>query len=98
MSNVISLQLVRTQKEAETHQWDYHAKILGMDKLGLLEEMIRFQEERSLAGEQMPQDLMLRGKILFKALEENAETEELRILSRSFRRHLEFEIQQRRQQ
>ena len=96
MSNVISLQVVRTQKYADAYMLDYQARILGMDKLALLEEMIRFQEERSLMGESMPNEMMMRGKYLFKALEEKAETEELRLLSRSFRRHLEVELDQRR--
>ncbi len=96
MSNVISLQVVRSQKYADAFMLDYQARILGLDKLGLLEEMIRFQEERSLMGESMPDEMMMRGKFLFKALEEKAETEELRLLSRSFRRHLEVELDQRR--
>ena len=69
----------------------YHARILGMNKLELLEEMVRFQELRSATGELSP-EMMKRGRLLFKALEENAETEELRILARSYRRHLDFEL------
>jgi hypothetical protein len=62
-----------------------------MDKLELLEEMVRFQQERSSLGELTP-SLMVRGKVLFKALEQNAETQELRLLTRSYRRHLEYEL------
>ena len=36
--------------------------------------------------------MMVRGQVLFKALEESAETQELRLLTRSYRRHLEFEL------
>ncbi len=76
-------------KAAEDHA--YQARILGMDKLELLEEMVRFQEERSRVGK-LSLEMMVRGRYLFKALEENAETEELRLLARSFRRHLDYEL------
>lgn len=91
MSNVISLKAVREIKEARDVDFDYRALILSMDKLELLEEMVRFQEERSRTG-QLTLPMMIRGQILFKALEENAETQELRILTRSYRRHLDHEL------
>lgn len=90
MSNIVSLNVVREIKDAEGDM-EYRAKILGMDKLELLEEMVRFQEERSRVGHLTPK-MMIEGKILFKALEESAETNELRLLTRSYRRHLEFEL------
>jgi hypothetical protein len=39
-------------------------------------------------------EMMARGKYLFKALEERAETQELQLLARSYRRHLEHEMSQ----
>ncbi|NDD91042.1 hypothetical protein EBZ37_03030 [bacterium] len=81
---------LRTQSSRD-EEYAYQAKILGMDKLALLEEMVRFQQERSERGE-LSQEMMNRGKYLFKALEEKAETQELRLLARSYRRHLEFEL------
>ena len=62
-----------------------------MDKVELLEEMVRFQEERTQVGE-LSLSMMVRGRHLFKALEENAETQELKILTRSYRRHLDCEL------
>ena len=91
MSNVISLKAVREVKQAENEDLAYHARILTMDKLELLEEMVRFQEERSRLG-QLNLPMMIRGKILFKALETSAETQELKLLTRSYRRHLEYEM------
>ena len=90
-SNVVSLKAVRDLKTAEQEDSAYHAMILGMDKLELLEEMVRFQEERSRIGHLTP-TLMIRGKILFSALEKTAETQELRLLTKSYRRHLEHEL------
>ena len=69
---------------------DYKAKILGMDKLELLEEMVRFQETRSRIGGLTPQ-LICEGLVIFSVLEHTAETNELRLLTRSYRRHLEYE-------
>jgi hypothetical protein len=91
MNNVVSLKAVREIKAAQTEDYEYHAMILGMDKLQLLEEMVRFQEERSRVGH-LTLQMMVRGRLLFKALEENAETQELRILTRSYRRHLDCEL------
>src|SRR4051812_36457245 len=89
--NVVSLQTVREIKKAEIEEPEYRARVLGMDKLQLLEEMVRFQEERSRLGH-LTATMMVRGKFLFKALEDAAETQELRLLTRSYRRHLEFEL------
>ena len=92
MNNVISLKAARELKNVESDDLAYKAMILSMDQLQLLEEMVRFQEERKAAGS-LSIGMMLKGKHLFKALEENAVTQELRILTRSYRRHLEHEIE-----
>ncbi|MCM2324778.1 MAG: hypothetical protein NDJ90_16080 [Oligoflexia bacterium] len=91
MTNVVSLQAAREIRKAQDEDLAYQARIIVMDKLELLEEMVRFQEERSRLGE-LTLPMMIRGKILFKALEQNAETHELKLLTRSYRRHLEFEM------
>ena len=88
--NVV-INAARELKKAEVEDAAYRSRIEAMDKLELLEEMVRFQEERSRIGYLTP-SMMLRGKVLFAALEENAETRELQILTRSYRRHLEFEL------
>jgi len=90
-NNIVSLQAAREVKTAESEDHEYKARILVMDKLELLEEMVRFQEERSREGH-LTLQMMIRGKILFKALEQSAETQELQLLTRSYRRHLEFEL------
>lgn len=63
-----------------------------MNKIELLEEMVRFQEERTSKGG-LNLTMMVRGKILFRALELHAETQELKLLASSYRRHLEHEIE-----
>ena len=95
MKNVVNLATTREIKAAEAEEYAYRAKILAMDKLELLEEMVRFQEERS-QRKSLSLDLMIRGRHLFKELEERAETQELRHLTRSYRRHLDLEIDQYR--
>lgn len=92
MSNVISLRAFRALKDIESEELAYRARILGMSKVELLEEMVSFQEERKRLGN-LSGEMMVRGKFLFKALEEVADTQELKILSRSYRRHLEYELQ-----
>src|SRR4029079_13299840 len=87
------LKAIRDLKEAEQDDHAYQALILSMDKLELLEEMVRFQEERTRIGE-LTLPMMVRGKYLFKALEEAAETQELKLLTKSYRRHLEHELRE----
>lgn len=87
----MSLKAAREIKDAHSGDLEYRARIISMDKLELLEEMVRFQEERSALGHLTP-EMMVRGKILFRALEENAETQELKLLTRSYARHLDFEL------
>lgn len=90
-NNVISLEATRKIKRAETYIEEYKHKISKMDKLELLEEMVRFQEKRSQLGQLTPK-LMILGQTLFRALEQNAESDGLRTLTRSYRRHLELEL------
>ncbi|MBL7714011.1 MAG: hypothetical protein JNL01_01000 [Bdellovibrionales bacterium] len=91
--NIVSLSKFKVLKAAEDQEMAYKARILGMDKLQLLEEMVRFQEEKANAASgKMSVEMMIRGHYLFKQLEEHAETQELRILTRSYRRHLEMEL------
>ncbi len=90
--NVVSLQAARDLRSARDDEHAYRARILCMSKVELLEEMVRFQEERSRLGE-LSMQMMIQGQFLFKALEDSAETHELKILTRSYRRHLEHELQ-----
>jgi hypothetical protein len=92
MGTIISLNAIREQRQAEQEEVSaYHALILSMDKLELLEEMVRFQEERARIGH-LTLGMMMRGQHLFKALEDSSETQELKLLTGSYRRHLEHEL------
>ena len=92
MSNVISLRSYKNFKKLDTDELAYQARILSMSKVELLEEMVRFQEERKGMGS-LTHPMMIRGRHLFRALEDAADSQELKILSRSYRRHLDYEIQ-----
>ena len=91
LNNIVSLQAAREIKRAREEDPAYAARIAGLDKVELLEEMVRFQEERSRIGE-LTLPMMIQGRILFEALEATAETEELALLTGSYRRHLEHEM------
>lgn len=69
---------------------DYKAKLLGMSKLDLLEEMVSFQEEQAIEGN-LTEDAIVRGLSLFKELHRQSETSELRELTGAYKRHLEHE-------
>jgi hypothetical protein len=88
MSNVVSLKALRELKAAGGAE--YRTKVLGMDKLSLLEEMVRFQEERSCSPCLTP-DMIGRGLVLFSALQKTSESDELRHMTRTYRKHLEKE-------
>lgn len=92
MNNVVVLKAVRELKKASEDELSYEARILAMDKVQLLEEMMAFQSERS-KSEKLSLKLMIQGRVLFRALEQRAETEELRILAKTYRRHLKFELE-----
>jgi hypothetical protein len=91
MSNVVSLRAFKALRQTDEHELAYQAKILSMSKVELLEEMVRFQERRKVVGF-LTYELMIEGRHLFRALEETADSQELKILSRSYRRHVEYEI------
>jgi len=90
--NVIDLVVERNKRGLAKHDPFYQMHINRMNKIELLEEMVRFQEERTTRGE-LSLTMMVRGRILFRALEIHAETDELRLLASSYRRHLEHEIE-----
>jgi hypothetical protein len=93
MNKVISLKAIREAKHHEHSDPIYQNKVAGMNKLELLEEMMRFQEERTQEGE-LTLSLMIRGQILFETLEAQAATLELRELATAYRRHLKLELQE----
>ena len=91
-ADVIDIVAERNKRGTAKHDPYYQMQINRMGKVELLEEMVRFQEERSAKGN-MSLTMMVRGRILFRALEISAETDELRLLTSSYRRHLEHEIE-----
>lgn len=80
-------QLAKNKVVAHNYEDLYNS----MDKLALLEEMVRFQEERSLLGELTP-SLINRGIPLFTAIASRCETPELHILSTTYLKHLNLEV------
>lgn len=89
---VISLSAYREVRDAKILEAAAVARYRGLSKLELLEEMVLFQEKRSALGALTPQ-MMVEGKTLFQELEKNAETRELQLLTSSYRRHLECELE-----
>jgi hypothetical protein len=81
----------RNKARMRTEDPYYQAKVNGMHMAELLEEMVAFHEKRS-GKTRLSLTLMVRGRILFSALEAKATTRELRLLASSNRRHLEHEI------
>jgi mevalonate kinase len=88
MGNIFNLAEEREKRKKEDPYYQTH--IQRMSRIELLEEMVSFQEDRST--KQLTQLMTIRGIILFRALESKAETDELRILASSYRRHLENEV------
>ncbi len=80
----------KIQTSRKTHS-EYQLYIDSLDKLDLLNEMIRYQQHRTEVGQLTP-EMMTKGMVLFRALELEAESEGLRSLAGSYRRHLEHEM------
>jgi hypothetical protein len=91
---IIDLDLERKKRGLIPHDPEYQIKVNKMDKMELLEEMVRFNDSRS-QGEKMSLAVMIQGRILFKALELLAQTQELRLLAGSYRKHLEYELEEK---
>ncbi|MBI2711802.1 MAG: hypothetical protein HYX41_02905 [Bdellovibrio sp.] len=91
---IVSIHAVREAQVIKKGNPDYQNRILMMSKLELLTEMMVFQEERARIGK-LTVPMMIRGRILFRALENGAETRELRLLARSYNQYLERELQTR---
>ena len=75
MSNVISIKPKLEIAQAKRNNEEYKTRIDAMDKLGLLEEMVSYQE---MLAPDNPLDNILKGLILFRKLQGCAETEELK--------------------
>jgi hypothetical protein len=73
----------------------YRQQLNSMENLELLGEMVRFQEDRSRVGE-LTNEMIARGIVLFVELEKKVETQELRLIVKSYLRHLRFEMEDRR--
>lgn len=96
MSNVINLFDYRRRATIANFEQSpeilaYRAKIQTSSRAQLIDEMIRFQKERRATG-MLTRELMVKGKYLFTALESAVDSKELRIMSRSYARHLEYEL------
>lgn len=87
---IVDLRKARHVRRLKDEDYAYQARILCMDKLELLNEMVKFQEDRNTKGA-LSIDLIVRGRVLFKALADTAETPALVALSNSYLRHLEKE-------
>jgi hypothetical protein len=90
MSNVLEF-----RKAAIKASPEYRLAIGRMDKLDLLEEMVRYQEARTTAGH-LTDEMVGQGLVLFEALSKTAETQELQILTKTYLKHLECEALERR--
>ena len=88
---ILHLQALREVRKTEEAEAEYIKKIKVMDKVTLLDEMVRFQEDRSQTGH-LTLSMIVRGKILFDLLEKQAETRGLQAITGSYRRHLEHEL------
>lgn len=94
MAKIISLHSFKNSKEADKLERSYINDIAKLDKVSLLNEMVKFQEDRSRLGQLTP-EMLIRGKILFRALELSADTIALKSLTKAYRRHLELEYLER---
>lgn len=89
-AQLIQLKDFRKEKHRQREFVRHKTVLEKLSKHELLEEMVNYHDAQKQAGE-MTYELLFRGMALFELLEIEAETRELQILSRSFRRHLEYE-------
>jgi hypothetical protein len=90
MADVFDFQAAKNKKENLLKDPFFQKYIDKMDIPQLLEEMIRYHEQKPKDKELVFS--MIRGIILFEALERKCFTEEVRLLAGSYKRHLQHEI------
>jgi hypothetical protein len=90
MGDVFDLQAARNKKAQLMTDPFYQKRIDGLDMMLLLEEMVKYQEQKPKDKELVFS--MVRGVILFTALEQKCNTDELRLLAGSYKRHLQHEL------
>lgn len=91
MAEIISLknklEVSRTKRACE----EYKKKIQAMDKLELLEEMVRFYEDWNIID--VPAlEMIIKGMIFFEILKDKCETEELKHSTEFYYGLLELEL------
>lgn len=92
--NVVSLAKFRSDRSVKMEDQAYRAKVASMDKIALMEEMVRWQETRS-AGDRS-QLSVVRGRIIFDQLEKTCCTPEMKTLASSYKRQLESEFSRKK--
>lgn len=90
-SNLVVLNEWKKRKNPESDVSTYQARIDSMSKGELMEEIVRFQEQRKRNGG-LTEEAIINGMILFKAMESKAETTDLKIFSKVYQRHLSYEL------
>jgi hypothetical protein len=80
----------RIRIDQEMRNPAYEVKVAEMNKVTLLDEMIRYQDEL-MKSKEPSREQLIRGRILFQALLRSAETDELKKLSGDYKTRLEDE-------
>ncbi len=84
-NNIVQFEPYRQKKFLDLRVEAYAKVIHKMEKLELLEEMERFVDSNAKRGPSfLNKENVLRGIILYKELNKQAETDELSILSRNY--------------
>jgi hypothetical protein len=90
--NPICLNQFKKYKKEQRNQGLYSIKLKQMNKTELLEELIRFQKERSLF-EGPSLEMILQGELLFQALITHCESTEMQKFAKTYLKHLKHELQ-----
>ena len=90
---VFNLTIYKELKRLEKIEDDYRKKINLMDMIQLLDEVVKFQSHRQETGGNQTLAMMIIGRTLYREISKKATTVEMRILSNSYLKYVEFEIE-----
>jgi hypothetical protein len=90
-NEVVSIKAFREIKDQKNAHLEYQTQVAAMDKIQLLEEMTKLQDQRAKQKD-LELSEMIKGVALFNMLHKTAETEALKELTRSYLRNLELQI------
>jgi len=95
MGDVYDFQAAKNKKQNQNTDPLFQKQVDRMDRLQLMEEMIKYNDKRKESKDPNGLFWIIRGIILFTAIEHKCETNDMKALASSYRRHLQIQLDEK---